>query len=211
MRNKKQFTKSVSIVVIFLFLGIAVTPSINISVAKASNDNDLVEVTSEACGIKGFENTTVKLTKQQYQDLQNDLVGFRARLNQTTTREEAVPIFKEAVVELNKYGLLPKGINVEQTQRLVVGQNQENIMKPQEKLILNHFLTLDNNSNYLCLVAGNTHRSYVISFLWPINVAVLFFLETVLFYLLDIVKNPVIQFGLLLTAAENTAWSEALA
>jgi hypothetical protein len=44
-------------------------------------------------------------------------------LNQTSTREEAVPIFKEAVVELNKYGLLPKGMCVEKAQKLVMGKN----------------------------------------------------------------------------------------
>ena len=109
--------------IIFLFIGVAVAPSINTSVVKASNDNDLVEVTTQACGIQGFGNTTVKLTKQQYQNLQQYLVDFRGRLNKTTTREEAVPIFKEAVVELNKYGLLPKGMSVEQTEKFVIGDN----------------------------------------------------------------------------------------
>jgi hypothetical protein len=66
----------------------------------------------------------VKLTREQYQDLEQYLVEFRARLNQTTTREEAIPIFKGAVVELDKYGLLPKGMNAEKAQRLVTGWNQ---------------------------------------------------------------------------------------
>jgi hypothetical protein len=115
--------KLVAIGVIFLFIGVAVAPSINSNVVKASDDNDLVEVTSQACGISGFGNTTVKLTKEQYQNLEQYLVDFRARLNQTTTRDEAVPIFKDAVVELNKYGLLPKGMSVEKAQKFVVGEN----------------------------------------------------------------------------------------
>ena len=93
-------------------------------IVKASDDNDLVEVTTQACGIKGFGNTTVKLTREQYQNLEQYLVEFRQRLNQTSTREEAVPIFKEAVVELDKYGLLPKGMSVEKAQRLVIGAKQ---------------------------------------------------------------------------------------
>ncbi|HVQ00656.1 MAG TPA: hypothetical protein VMT57_03995, partial [Candidatus Thermoplasmatota archaeon] len=96
--------KSLSIGIILLFIGVAVAPSINSSVVKTSTDNDLVEVTSQACGIKGYGNTTVKLTREQYNDLEQYMVEFRARLNQTTTKEEAIPIFKEAVVELNKYG-----------------------------------------------------------------------------------------------------------
>ena len=106
--------------VILLFIGVAVAPSINMSVVKASQDDDLVEVTTQACGIKGYGNTTVKLTREQYQNLEQYLVEFSARLNQTTTRKEAVPIFKEAVVELEKYGLLPRGMSEERAQRLVI-------------------------------------------------------------------------------------------
>jgi len=111
--------------VILLFIGVSVAPSINFTVVKASNDNDLVEVTTQACGIKGFGNTTVKLTRQQYQNLEQYLVEFRARLNQTSTREEAVPIFKEAVVELDRYGLLPSGMSVENANRFLAMRNQE--------------------------------------------------------------------------------------
>jgi hypothetical protein len=105
--------------IILLFISVAIVPSINFTVVKASNDNDFAEVTTQACGIKGYRDATVKLTGQQYQNLEEYLIEFRSRLNQTTTREEAVPIFKEAVVELNKYGLLPKGISVERAQHLV--------------------------------------------------------------------------------------------
>jgi site-specific recombinase XerD len=105
MEMKKIFAVSI----ILLFIGVAVAPSINQSVVKASTDDDLVEVTTQACGIKGYRDTTVKLTREQYQDLEQYLVEFRARLNQTSTREEAVPIFKEAVVELDKYGCCRRG------------------------------------------------------------------------------------------------------
>jgi hypothetical protein len=136
--------KCLAVGIILLFIGVAVAPSINSSVVKTSDD--LVEVTSQACGIQGFGgNTTVKLTKEQYQDLQNYLVDFRARLNQTATREEAVPLFKDAVVELNKYGLLPMGINVEKAQRLVtIGHRMQiapNIVKK----------FAQNSINYDCL------------------------------------------------------------
>jgi hypothetical protein len=140
-----EMKKLLVIGIIFLFIGVAVAPSINFNIVKASNDNDLVEVTSQACGIKGFGNTTVKLTKQQYQDLEQYLVDFRARLNQTTTRDEAVPIFKEAVVELNKHGLLPKRMNVELTQRLVtIGYRMQNVPKIVKK-------SLQISINYDCL------------------------------------------------------------
>jgi hypothetical protein len=114
---------------------------------KASNDNDLVKVTSQACGIQGFGNTTVKLTKQQYQNLGQYLVNFRARLNQTTTKEEAIPLFKEAVIELNKYGLLPKGMNIGEAQKLILKKNHF------MNVLGSRFRNL--NINMGCLVAGD--------------------------------------------------------
>jgi hypothetical protein len=108
-----KIKKNLVLGIIFLFLGVAVAPSINFNVVKASQDDDLVEVTTQACGIQGYGDTTVKLTREQYNDLEQYLVEFHARLNQTVTREEAIPIFKKAVVELDKYRLLPKGMSVE--------------------------------------------------------------------------------------------------
>jgi hypothetical protein len=135
--------------IIILFISVAVAPSINQSVVKASQDDDLVEVTTQACGIQGYGNTTVKLTREQYQNLEQYLVEFRERLNQTSTREEAVPIFKVAVVELNKYGLLPKGMSVNRAYRLLTNQNNQ-------RFKLFNTLELDPDANYLCLVSGLT-------------------------------------------------------
>ena len=130
----------------------------NVPMFEDASD-DLVEVTSQACGIQGFGNTTVKLTKQQYQDLEQYLVDFRAKLNQTTTREEAVPIFKDAVVELNKYGLLPKGMSVRVVQRLIVNRFQflQQFVEPDDNK--NH-VTSDVKENRNCLITGKTEDTY---------------------------------------------------
>ena len=142
MQTNHLLKKGLAVGIIFLFIGVAAAPSINSTVVKASDDNDLMEVTSQACGVQGFGNTSVKLTTQQYNDLEQYLVDFRARLNQTTTREEAVPIFKDAVLELNKYGLLPKGMSVAQAQRLVtIGyriQRVPTIMKKLDQSLINY-------------------------------------------------------------------------
>jgi hypothetical protein len=54
--NKIPFVKKgLAISVILLFIGVAVAPSINYSVVTASQEDDLVEVTSQACGIKGTQ------------------------------------------------------------------------------------------------------------------------------------------------------------
>jgi hypothetical protein len=169
MRANPYLRNGLAIGIILLFIGVTLAPSINFNVVKASTDNELVEVTTQACGIKGFGNQTVKLTKQQYQNLEQYLTEFRARLNKTTTREEAVPIFKDAVVELNKYGLLPKGMSVEQAQKLVTGgyQNDKSMEivhklfgmknKPYEFINVLCFVAT------LCLNAANTNMILLFS------------------------------------------------
>jgi len=144
--------------IILLFIGVAIAPSINSIVVKASDDNNLVEVTSQACGTQGFGNTTVSLTEEQYQNLEWYLVAFRAKLNQTITREEAVPLYKEAVMELSTYGLLPKGMSIAQAQKLVAGN------EPSEKTQVLLKTILDRNqrgnpNNTFCLLMGNVDRA----------------------------------------------------
>jgi hypothetical protein len=150
--------------IIFFFIGVAVAPSINSSVVKTSDD--LVEVTSQACGISGFGNTTVKLTKEQYQNLEQYLVDFRARLNQTTTREEAVPIFKDAVVELNKYGLLPKRMSVEKAEKLIIG-NFENprFLQLFDRIEYSYKNKMDVMESFCCFIAGFTSRTVTQGFI----------------------------------------------
>jgi ABC-type sugar transport system permease subunit len=115
--------KILVVCVIILFLGVAVAPSFNQSVVTASQDDDLVEVTTQACGIQGYDDTTVKLTREQYNDLEEYLNDFDARLKQTTTKEEVIVLYKEAIIELNDYGLLPKGMSISLAERLVIGNN----------------------------------------------------------------------------------------
>jgi hypothetical protein len=154
--------KLLTVFSLLILLSITVAPTINFNVVKASQDNDLVEVTSQACGIQGYGNTTVQLTKQQYNDLEQYLVDFRARSNQTSTRQEAVPLFKDAVVELDKYGLLPKGMSVERAQKLVIGENnKEGVIKFAKKLFSRNQNGSHNNS--LCLIAGYINQAAFIS------------------------------------------------
>jgi hypothetical protein len=207
MRSNPLLMKYLMVGIILLFIGVAVTPSINSTVVKASTDNDLVEVTSQACGIQGFGNTTVKLTKQQYQDLEQYLVDFRARLNQTTTREEAIHIFKDAVVELNKYGLLPRGMSVEKAQNFVIPRyvNPKDTRLLERTVHENH-LPQNEVDNRLCLVAGNTNNNIIIG---PIKsslfIALLLLIDTI-----EIIGGLFYSLGLKLLVAIMTVVDDFL-
>ena len=156
-----EMKKILAMSIILLFLGVAVAPSINTSIVKASQEDEFIEVTTQACGITGFKDTTVKLTREQYQDLQQYLVEFRARLNQTSTRGEAVPLFKEAVVELDKYGLLPEGMSVRQAQEIVTFSSRRvslpGALRGGRML---YGSSVNDRRNLFCLVAGHTNHTW---------------------------------------------------
>jgi hypothetical protein len=159
--------KCLAVGIILLFVVVAVAPSINISVVKASTDNELIEVTTEVCGINGIGNHTVRLTKQQYQELQQYLVEFRAKLNITTSKEEVIPIFNEAIMEINKYGLLPKGMSVDQAQQFITGEHQNQITeKLFEALRRKNQVLLNESENVFCLVTGSTDNTASYGPIW---------------------------------------------
>jgi hypothetical protein len=82
MELKKIFVLGV----ILLFIGIAVAPSINFNIVKASQEDDFVEVTTQACGIEpwGMKRGAVKI--HFYEDLDDD--------NIFDTNEPSPPILK---------------------------------------------------------------------------------------------------------------------
>ena len=173
-----------------MFLGVTITQTINFNIVKASQEDNCVEVTTQVCGIQRYRDATVKLTRQQYNDLEQYLVEFRARLNQTSTRDEAVPIFKEAVVELYNYGLLPSGMSAKQAQRVVIGQfNGNNTSNLFSKLF---YLSNLSQYNFFSLVSGNVSEA---PFLSPILLS----LSNILFYNPFLIDNDFLFYlGLIL-------------
>ena len=142
--------------VVLLFIGVAFVPSINFNVAKASDAKELIEVTSQACGINGFGNTTVKPTKQQYAELEQLFNTIKTQLSVVETRDEAKEVLNEAIIELNNYGLLPEGITVDQAQKLVTGNFQNTNLEPSlNRLITKHQGEFDEYENYFCFVVAN--------------------------------------------------------
>ena len=157
--------KIITTAVILLFLGPAFAPSINANVGK----KELVEFTTEVCGLNGGKQT-VKLTQQQADEVEALFDSIREQLNATESREEAEEIFKDAVVELNNYGLLG-GLSVKQAQRLVLGLDA---LKRNNKL-LDYFSNIpsEENKNIFCLMLGNNKNCVILN---PYNFVFVFFL-----------------------------------
>jgi hypothetical protein len=161
MQKNPLIGKGLVIGIIFLFVGVVIAPSINFNVVKASSDNGLIEVTTEVYGIKGFGLHTAMLTTQQYGEVKHLMESIKERLRRAANKEETIAIFKDAVVTLNTYGLIPQGMTIEQTQKLVVGEYENFKVKTIGERFFPKNTFQTNQSNFLCLIAGIVHDGFV--------------------------------------------------
>ncbi|MCK4829030.1 hypothetical protein KA005_75605, partial [bacterium] len=156
-RMKKHYAKKgIVIAIIVLFIGISIAPIIN---ANISREDNYVEITSETCGIIGMGEYSVKLTQQQNIELENLFDDINRRLDNVETREASIKIMNEAVVEFDKYGLLPEGMSVRQVQWLVTGGFLNSLrMKLFHRFPVNQGVGEPGNVN--CLVIGRTDHTF---------------------------------------------------
>jgi hypothetical protein len=165
--NDNYVKKGLVVSVILLFIGIAIAPSINFNVVKASNNNDLVEFTTEACGIKEFGNNTVKLTQHEAQQVKQLFENIKMQLDNVKSEQQAVEIFYNAVGELDRFGLLGN-LSIDQAKKLVtsnykksnlINSGKMDFFEKQNKYII--------NKNVFCLIAGRTNYTYSVHRLNP--------------------------------------------
>ena len=104
-------------------VALLVLVSFSSTVAKISVDNELVEVTTEFCGIDGLEPYTVKMSEDDFQELKEYLNEFKENLDTVESTEEAIKIYNEAIHELDNYGLLGS-LSIDRAKILVTGWHQ---------------------------------------------------------------------------------------
>jgi hypothetical protein len=139
-------------------MGVLRTSPIKISTATLSEEDPFIEVSTQVCGIDERKDTTVLLTKEQYQHLEQYLREFRAKLNQTTTKAAAESLFDEAVRELQKYKMLPPEMSTEHIKDLFV-LNSKDASYPTILQRMNRISEYLNHTNAFCLIAGETTRN----------------------------------------------------
>ena len=155
--------KYLTVAVIYLFIGLAVAPSINANLSKEKN---LVEFTIELCGLKTGKEK-IKLTQGEAEKVESLFASIRERMKNIDSREESEKIFKEAIIELDKFGLLG-GLSVKQAQRLIFSAHKTPIInKVLEKTHNKNSISLDENENLFCLMTGKT--AYTTCFQKPIS------------------------------------------
>jgi len=151
--NKKLLTTSI----VILFLGLAFAPSIHANISKES---ELVEITTEVCGLPGQKPQTVQLSKSDAEAVYRLFKEIKLKLDAVESRKEAVEVFNEAIMELDKYALLGE-LSVEKTQNLVLGRYQNSreiqFLEKRYPWIMEKSEDID---NFLCLIAGRTTYTF---------------------------------------------------
>lgn len=95
---------------------------------------------------------TTSLHYSEVEKISNEL---RVKLDKVTTKQEALVLFKETIIELHNQGLLPKGMSIQQAQRLVtMGFLKNELLYPSQKSNGN------DTGNTNCLVVGFATKTY---------------------------------------------------
>jgi hypothetical protein len=149
--NKKVFT----IVIILIFISVSIQPAFA-DVSIESFNSELGEITVQFYETDRTYNHTVMLTKEQAEELDNLITDFEIKLNNAYNKIESEAIYKDTVVSLNDYGILPEEMSVERAQRLVTGkEHNPRVVKLFERWYKRNHEKMGDNENILCLIAGN--------------------------------------------------------
>ncbi len=128
-----------------------------------------------------------ELSEEEIEDLELYIENIKGLLDKTTSYDKTIEIFKEVVIELDRYELLPDNMSVEEAQKLVTGKSgkektifnlhtllgkifNNNLFSNMFKNLLkrynnknkeNDFICtqLDDNENFNCLTIGHTSNT----------------------------------------------------
>ena len=138
---------------ILLLVGVAVAPSIYANI-HPSLDSELVEFTTEICGRPGIKPNKVRLSKDQAAEIDRLFENMKSKLTNVETREATIEIFKDTIVELEKYRLIETSA-IQRLQQLIYRWCQHpktttSLWKNPTQYPVNEY------SNYFCFISGET-------------------------------------------------------
>jgi len=140
---------------------------IDIQIKKKSVDDELVEFDVEFCGLE--RKHTLQLTQQEVDEVNLLFVELQKKLEATESKEERNTIITQAVIELDNYGLLGS-VNIEQAQKLVLGEYANDIAIPPFEKVSHENSIQENQYNFFCFVSGIVYDGYATGQLGMIGV-----------------------------------------
>ena len=169
--------KHLTIFTVSILVSISILPSLS----TAAKNDSLIQVTTETCNLAGYGPKTVSLTTDQYNNLDQYCTNFHTKLTQATTLQQVTCLYKEAVVVLHSFNLLPSGMTLQKAQYLV-----EHLAQFSQRLSTIASTHFTETSNRYCLIAGYTTRTWFTSPFLGFLLALLFFFQnhdTIAFFL----------------------------
>jgi hypothetical protein len=158
-----MLNKAMIVGIILLFNGITIQPTIA-DVSIEPDDSELVEITVEIYEVNSVQEYTVMLTKEHVEELELLINNTKTELHAAGDSDETENIFMKTVSSLNKLGLLPNSMSVEEVQRIVRGEKQNpRLVKFFERYYSKNQKSLDNNDNIFCLIAGKSINTVFIA------------------------------------------------
>lgn len=153
------FRKGLVFAIICVFFGVAIAPSITGNIVNLYNDrkslvldnNDLVEITTRIYGLEKLKNCTIQLNQEEFKMFKVVFNEINQKIENTTSRDEAEIIFKDAVIELDKFGLFGE-FSVEEIQKLVVRSNDSKTFKIIDSMFNNNLQKDEENTSYFSLL-----------------------------------------------------------
>jgi hypothetical protein len=146
-----------TISVILLFICLALSPCIN---ANETIKPERFMVTTEFYGIPNAETTTIKLTKQQLEEIEHLFNELQDKLDTSETSGETLELFYEAAVQLDTYGLFGKAKRQEIVEAMIEKfQKPTRASIPKNSFIKNNPFS-DSNQNSLCFIIGRTTNTW---------------------------------------------------
>jgi hypothetical protein len=114
--------------IIFLFISVGIQPAFANDISIKLDNSELVEIKVEFYETDRTYNHTVLLTHEQTEELKNLINDYEIKLENTDNKIETEAIYKNIVVSLNEYGLLPEDMSIEKAQRLVTGKEHNPVV-----------------------------------------------------------------------------------
>ncbi len=176
--KQRIISKGLSVAVIVLFIGLAIQPSVA-KFQPEDIDIEYFEVTTDFIGLdKKF---TTQLTKEEIEELDFLFNLIYYRVNNSKSIIESIEIFKEAIIELDSFGLLGD-VGIQEAEKFVTNCYQNpKLVNVLDRLNNRINSPLSEDENRFCFVTGKTKG---LVFLSPI-VLTLTVASIILMYLLD--------------------------
>ena len=154
VRNPAWLYKTLVVGVIVLFIGVGIQPAFA-ELSIKSDNSELVEITVQFYETDRTYNHTVMLTQEQAEELENLINDFEIKIDNADNKKETEAVYKDTVVSLNEYGILPEGMSIEKAQRLVTGKEYNPVVvRLFERWYIRNHESMDDNENILCLIVG---------------------------------------------------------